>query len=259
MIVSYPNPLQQEHLVLLKIRNEIIEKFPKSRVEIFGQSIKAEYTVVSVKIITAEGEGSVFNGHAPSGPDQIVSLLRAEIVGLTMAAGELGIEIGFDGDPVAPKEEDIDPVVGRVKFDWHYVRTFREIKDLFARMSQLGMNDEIDRLKDYRMNLIKDNQKFTINKAADFLYPKKAKISLPVEEKPERKSRKKEKEPEIPPEPKPELKVAQRSAVESQELLTRLRKAGITDDTIREKTEFKRLQSFAVGATDEDVEKLFSA
>lgn len=251
MQVNYQNPLQEEHLVLIKIRKEIIKQFPKSRIEVSGHSTKGDYTAVSTKIITHESEGSICQGQVLSLASPLVNLLKAEIVALTLSANELGIEIQFDGQAEKTVIPEIAPVQERVRFDADSVRSCIDLDMLKVKMKSLGMDDEWERLENHRKTV----KRLTIKGAANFLYPPRSPVSYVAVNR-QKSALKNEKEKEVVPAPEVKKHVSQRTSDESQAVLSKLSERGITTEVITERTEFKSLLQFALYGTDEQIKEI---
>lgn len=271
MQVNYQNPLQQEHLVLLKIRKEIIKQFPKSRIEVVSQSVKADYTTVSTKIITQDSEGSVCHGQVLTLASPMVNLLKAEIVALTMSAGELGIDIQFEGDAEKTVVPDVAPVQERVRFDRETILNCRDLKTLYDKLKSLGMSEEVKNLQEYRKHLLNQpktphpitgvlrRKSLTVEVAADFLYPVGAPASFVKVDTPKanikKDSVKKKQEMEVIVKDPPKVPV--RSMNEAQKLRAGLIENGFTDQIMKEKG-FGNLTNFSLFGTDEEYDKLIS-
>lgn len=271
MQVNYQNPLQEEHLVLIKIRKEIINQFPNSRIEVLNHSVKSDYTAVSTKIITPDREGSVCQGQVLTLASPLVNLLKAEIVALTISASELGIEIQFDGQAEKTVVPEIAPVQERVRFDREAILNCRDLKTLFDKLKSLGMNDEIKNLEEHRKLLrrqkptpdpitgIVRRKSLTVGVAADFLYPVGAPASYVKVDRPKANIKKDEakKKPEMEVIVKQAPKVPLRDMNQAQKLRAELMEKGFTDQVLKDKG-YGNLTNFCLFGTQEEINKILS-
>jgi len=271
MQVNYQNPLQEEHLVLIKIRKEIIKQFPKSRVEVSNHSVKSDYTTVSTKIITPDIEGSVCQGHVLTLASPLVNLLKAEIVALTISASELGIEIQFDGQAEKTVIPEIAPVQERVRFDREAILNCRDLNTLFDKLKALGMHDEINNLQEQRKILrrqppvpdpitgIVRRKSLTVGVAADFLYPVGAPASYVKVDRPTANIKKDtaKKKPEMEVITKEAPKVPVRDMNQAQKLRAELLEKGITDQVVKDKG-YGNLTNFCLFGAQDEINKLMS-
>jgi len=255
--LTLPNPLQVQHLTLLKIRKVIAEQLKKPKVEVTTIGQKQDFFVVSAQIVFDENtKGSVCYGQALHTGTPLVDLLTAEIIALVFACNEQGISFDFTGSPQKIQTADVAPVRNVTKFDRNTILKCRDIDEVKFKMKQHGLVEETGSLVEYGDNLKKQRQRLTVVKAADFLFPKGSPDLYVTSDEPKANVKKEKSEIVAPAEREPERQY-QRTGREAQELLTRLTEANITADTLRERgSEFKNMTVFSMYATDEQVAEI---
>lgn len=256
MQVSYQNPLLVEHIALMKIRKAIVDKFPKSRVEITDINIKSDYTTVGLKIITKEFESSVCFGQVLSKHTPLIDRLKAEIVALVMAANELGIDFEFEGTVSSIAQPEISEVATIIRFDRNSVKSCVDMDQLYYKMNSIGMEDDVKKLKQYGKDLLKEKPKkiLTVNRAADLLFPE-GKKTIYATVAPKEKVKKEVEEVA----PDPVKKAAVRDVAESQKLLEKLSSKNITPEVLKQRApEYKNLLSLVRYGSDAEIKKILA-
>lgn len=245
MQIAYPNPLQVEHEVLIKIRREIESKKKGAKIEITERTQKAEFTVVSARITVEDHQTSICQGQVPSVDPPIINYLKAEIIALIFCCNELGIFFDFEGTPQRSVSASVVAPITLVRLDRKSIMSCSNVPQVLSKMKAAGL--DVGAVKDFIEELKRNGHRSSVVKIADRFFPAESDVAYVKSDPP--KVEKKDAEPEVA------KKEIIRDNSEAMRLHGECLKKGITVEKLADLGfHYNNVMTFCLHATDSQIE-----
>lgn len=258
--VEVGNPLDPEQVALSKARRWLRENYPGSKIVIHKREVVFDTTRCEAQIfLDGDSQSNVCTGTVLSLSNSVVNEARAELAAIAICLGELGVEVHFQ----PPSEASETAAVRRQKVDRNSIMACRDMSQVYYLLKAAGIDSRP--LREYAEAVKKQlspsgkKQRMSIERAADFLFPRGSAPVFAVFPAEKRKETPKTevKKTESPAFPKITMR---RTGQQSQAVMNRLKEAGITPEKLKSAfgERYPTLHLFCIGATQDEIDEILN-